>query len=106
MDLLPQVSFSILFALSLQPRHGYEIMQQVEHDSGGRIKLGPGALYGSIKQLREAGLIEELASVHGADRRRSYKLSLAGWARLNEELAYYKTTVSLARKRTVPEQGV
>jgi DNA-binding PadR family transcriptional regulator len=106
MELLPQVSFSILFALSLQPRHGYEIMQQVEHDSGGRIKLGPGALYGSIKQLREAGLIEELASNDKNDRRRQYKLSDTGWTRLNNELNYYKTTVSLARKRAVPEQGV
>jgi DNA-binding PadR family transcriptional regulator len=105
-ELLPQVSFSILFALSLQPRHGYEIMQQVEHDSGGRIKLGPGALYGSIKQLREAGLIEEISGETANDRRRQYKLSAAGWTRLNEELSYYKTTVSLARKRAIPEQGV
>jgi DNA-binding PadR family transcriptional regulator len=105
MELLPQVPFSIILALSLQPRHGYEIMQQVEHDSGGRIKLGPGALYGSIKQLREAGLIEEMTSTDGIARKRSYKLSDAGWSRLNEELGYYKATVNLARKRVVPEQG-
>ena len=42
---LPQVAFSILLALSLKPRHGYEIMKQVEEDSNGKIKLGPGALY-------------------------------------------------------------
>jgi DNA-binding PadR family transcriptional regulator len=103
MDLLPQVSFSILFALSLQPRHGYEIMRQVEQDSGGRIKLGPGALYGSLKSLREAGLIEELESDELNDRRRLYKLSRHGWDRLNNEVAYYKNTVSLARKRIVSE---
>jgi DNA-binding PadR family transcriptional regulator len=102
MNLLPQVSFSILFALSLQPRHGYEIMQQVERDSAGRIKLGPGALYGSIKQLREAGLIEELQEI-ATDRRRHYKLSPSGWECLNNEIDYYKATVSLARKRMVAE---
>ena len=103
MDLLPQVSFSILLALSLQPRHGYEIMQQVEKDSNGRIKLGPGALYGSIKHLREAGLIEELSGNESHDRRRLYELSHSGWQCLNNEMSYYKSTVSLARKRIVTE---
>jgi DNA-binding PadR family transcriptional regulator len=106
MELLPQVAFSIMLALSLQPRHGYEIMKQVEHDSGGRIKLGPGALYGTLKQLRETGLIEELTAQNESERKRSYRLSHEGWARLNEELGYYKTTVNLARKRVLPEQGV
>ena len=106
MELMPQVSFSILFALSLQPRHGYEIMQQVEQDSKGKVKLGPGALYGAIKQLREDGLIEEIVSSDPADRRRSYKLSPQGWERLNNELEYYKDTIHLARKRPAPETGV
>lgn len=106
MELLPQVSFSILLALSLQPRHGYEIMQQVEEDSQGKIKLGPGAMYGTIKQLHESGLIEEVISRDPDDRRRSYKLSPKGWERLNRELDYYKATVSLASKRTATESGI
>ncbi len=106
MELLPQVSFSILFALSLQPRHGYEIMQQVEQDSRGKVKLGPGALYGAIKQLRQDGLIEEIASNDPNDRKRSYKLSPQGWERLNKELEYYRDTINLARKRPTPELGV
>lgn len=106
MSLLPQVSFSILFALSLQPRHGYEIMQQIEKDSKGKITLGPGALYGAIKQLREDGLIEEIKSKDHTDRRRSYKLSPQGWERLNGELDYYKATINLARKRPAPEAAV
>jgi DNA-binding PadR family transcriptional regulator len=106
MELLPQVSFSVLFALSLQPRHGYEIMKQVDQDSNGKIKLGPGALYGTVKQLREAGLIQEIQSNNATDRRRSYKLSAAGWERLNRELDYYKATISLARKRSAPESGL
>jgi DNA-binding PadR family transcriptional regulator len=105
-ELLPQVSFSILLALSLQPRHGYEVMKQVERDSGGRIKLGPGALYGSIKQLRDAGLIEEIVNPNSTDRKRSYKLSLRGWTRLNNEIDYYKITASLGRKRIMPERGI
>lgn len=57
---LPRVAFSILLALSLRERHGYEIIKQVEEDSNGKVKLGPGALYTSIKQLRAQGLIAEM----------------------------------------------
>lgn len=96
--LLPQVTFSILFALSLKPRHGYELMQQIEHDSAGRIRLGPGALYGTIKQLREDGLIEEMP-FEGDERRRYYRLTHRGWEALGTELEYYQNTVRLAQER-------
>jgi DNA-binding PadR family transcriptional regulator len=95
---LPQVAFSILLALSLRERHGYEIIKQVQEDSNGKINLGPGALYTSIKQLRANGLILEV--LHQDDsRRRYYKLSGAGMKALKEELEYYDSVVSLAGKR-------
>ena len=97
--LLPQVTFSIMFALSLKPRHGYEIMQQVEHDSGGRVKLGPGALYGRLKELNESNYIEEVPSVEAGDRRRYYRLTKKGWDRLGAEMDYYDQTVKLANER-------
>jgi len=97
--LLPQVTFSILFALSLKPRHGYELMQQIEHDSSGKVQLGPGALYGTIKQLREANLIEEMPFEDENERRRYYRLTRKGWNLLNAELEYYEHTVRLAQER-------
>lgn len=99
MDLLPQVSFSILLALSLQPRHGYEIMSQVREDSDGKVKLGPAALYGTVKQLLAAGLIEEVQSQGIAERRRYYKLTKDGWQRLEQELNYFRSSVKLSKKR-------
>lgn len=97
---LPQVAFSILLALSLKERHGYEIIQQVDEDSNGKIKLGPGALYTSIKQLRNRGLILEVE--HADDtRRRYYQLSDSGLVALSEELDYYENVVSLAKKRQI-----
>jgi len=97
MQLLPQLSFSILMALSLKPRHGYEIMSQVKDDSLGKISIGPGSLYTAIKQLSEEGLIEELSE--STDRRRYYQLTKKGWQRLNAELDYFDNTVKLARHR-------
>lgn len=100
MDLLPQVSFSILIALSLKPRHGYEIMQQVADDSLGKIKLGPGSLYSAIKQLTEDGLIEEMPD---SGRRRYYRLTKKGHDKLNTELEYFDNTLKLAKQRRVYE---
>lgn len=99
--LLPQVTFSILFALSLKPRHGYELMQQIEHDSSGRMKLGPGALYGTIKQLSEDNFIEEVPFASANERRRYYRLTKKGWDTLGAEMHYYEHTVRLAQERRI-----
>lgn len=98
MNLLPQVSLSILVALSLKPRHGYEIMQQVEEDSHGAIRLAPGALYAAIKKLLDEKLIEEVDSSN--ERRRNYRITKKGLHRLQSEIEYLETTVALAKRRT------
>ena len=46
--------FHILLALSSGERHGYGIMKQVEADSQGKVSMGPGTLYGSLKRLEIA----------------------------------------------------
>ncbi|HEY8998776.1 MAG TPA: PadR family transcriptional regulator [Candidatus Saccharimonadales bacterium] len=98
---LPQVSFSILLALSLKQRHGYELMQQIEDDSQGRIKLGPGALYGAIRQLHDENLIEEVPPELEHDRRRYYRITENGRARLGTQLQYFEASVSLAKERQI-----
>lgn len=97
-NLLPQVAFSILLALSLRERHGYEIIKQIKEDSNGKLQLGPGALYTSIKQLREHGLIIEVIRKDDA-RRRYYKLSGSGVRALREQLEYYDAVVGIGQKR-------
>jgi len=101
---LPHVAFCILLALSLKERHGYEIIKQVEDDSNGKIKLGPGALYTSIKQLRNKGLIAEIVK-DDDKQRRYYKLTGAGTKALASELEYYQNVVAIARKRQVLSSG-
>jgi DNA-binding PadR family transcriptional regulator len=68
--------FHILLALADGERHGYGIMQEVEGRSAGTVRLGPGTLYGAIKRMLAAGLIEESAkrpiSKNDDDRRRCY----------------------------------
>lgn len=95
---LPRVAFGILLALSLKERHGYEIIKQVQEDSNGKIKLGPGALYTSIKQLHKNGLITEVDKPKETSRR-YYKLTGAGVKALQTEIEYYENAVQLARNR-------
>lgn len=56
---LPTATFHILLALRDEEKHGYAIMSDIEVLSGGAVKIGPGTMYGSIKRMLAAGLIEE-----------------------------------------------
>lgn len=78
-------------------------MKQTEEDSLGKIKMGPGALYTTIKQLVDEGLIEE-TDTDNKDRRRYYKLTKKGWEQLNAELEYYNNVVKIAKQRTAYER--
>src|SRR3954463_2224607 len=58
LPLTPAV-FHILLALSDGERHGYAIMREVTADTNGSLQLGPGTLYGCLKRMLAAGLVEE-----------------------------------------------
>jgi len=74
--------FHILLALADKERHGYEIMREVDERSEGKVRVGPGTLYGSIKRMLSDGLIEELDERPDPElddqRRRYYRLSDLG----------------------------
>ena len=71
--------FHILLALADKERHGYEIMREVDERTEGKMRVGPGTLYGSIKRMLNDGLIEELDERPDPElddeRRRYYRLS-------------------------------
>ena len=93
----------ILLALSTEERHGYGIMKEVESDSGGKVKMGPGTLYGSLGRMMEAGLIREsdkkIDPELDDERRVYYKITALGQATLAAELERYREVVAIARKR-------
>ena len=104
---LTRCEFHILLALADVQRHGYGIMQEVASRSDGRVRLGPGTLYGAIKRLLAAGLIEESAKrpASGRDdprRRRYYRLTPSGRKVAVEEAQHLERLVNVARiKRLV-----
>jgi len=84
-DLLPltPAMFHILLALADRDRHGYDIMREVDERTEGKVRMGPGTLYGSIKRMLQSGLIEELGERPDPElddeRRRYYRLSDFGY---------------------------
>jgi DNA-binding PadR family transcriptional regulator len=82
LDPLPTAAFQILLSLADEDLHGYGIMRQVEQQTSGRMRLGPGTLYSSIQALLEDGLIEEVERSGGLqatdERRRYYRLTTTG----------------------------
>jgi DNA-binding PadR family transcriptional regulator len=81
--------FHILLALAGGEQHGYGIMQDVLQLTGGKVRLWPATLYGSIKRLREAELIEESDERPAPElddaRRRYYRLTVLGRRVLDAE---------------------
>ncbi|HZS55791.1 MAG TPA: PadR family transcriptional regulator [Bryobacteraceae bacterium] len=67
--------FHILLSLGEGERHGYALKREIAKRTNGKLKLGPGVLYGSINRMSELGLIEESAErpdPHLDDERRRY----------------------------------
>lgn len=95
----------ILLALSIEERHGYGIMKQVELDSQKKVKMGPGTLYGSIGRMIEAGLIRESGKkvdpTMGDERRIYYEITGLGQKALAAELERYGEVVAVAKKRQI-----
>jgi DNA-binding PadR family transcriptional regulator len=97
--------FHILLALVDGEKHGYSIMKEVETQTGGKIKMGPGTLYGSIKRMLSAGFIEEADErpdpTLDDERRRYYRLSNLGQKALNAESQRLEQAVKVARQKQV-----
>ena len=93
----------ILLALSTQERHGYGIMKEVESDSQGKVKMGPGTLYGSIGRMIETGLICEsdknVDPEMDDERRVYYKITGLGREALAAELERYRELVAVAKRK-------
>lgn len=105
LDPLPSAAFQILLSLAEESLHGYGIMRQVEQQTNGRMRLGPGTLYSSIQALLEDGLIEELdrnSTREGSDeRRRYYRLSASGRKVARSEAERLADLLRVARVKNI-----
>ena len=104
LPLTPAV-FHILLALADGEKHGYAIMREVEDMTEGKVQMGPGTLYGSIKRMLAAGLIEESDDrpdpTLDDERRRYYRLTGLGRKVLRQETERMAELMALARRKRV-----
>jgi DNA-binding PadR family transcriptional regulator len=92
----------VLLALAEEDKHGYAIAQDVEALTDGRVRMGPGTLYGTLQRLLAAGLVGHASSSRDTDeRRRYYRLTAAGRRALDAELARLGAVVEYARARNL-----
>jgi DNA-binding PadR family transcriptional regulator len=81
--------FHIMLSLAGGEQHGYGIMQEVLQRTTGKVRLWPATLYGSIKRMIEAELIEESDERPAPEmddaRRRYYRLTELGRRVLDAE---------------------
>ena len=105
LPLTPAV-FNILLALADGDKHGYGIMLEVEVNTKGQVLMGPGTLYGSIKRMLQAGLIEESdervdPEMDDPRRRSYYRLTGLGRRVLQLEAERLASQVQIARAKNV-----
>jgi len=91
---LAPATLHILLALAAEDLHGYGIMQEVERQSEGRFRLGPGTLYDNLARLVRDGLVAEAGE---EARRRYYRLTASGRRLLAAEIARLEIVVRDAR---------
>jgi DNA-binding PadR family transcriptional regulator len=95
----------VLLALGGGERHGYGILKDVLTQSDGKVKLGPGTIYGTLERLMETGWVEECDAPAGARdedaRRRYYRLTREGRTALKAEIERLEGVVRIARAHHV-----
>ena len=108
LPLTPPV-FHILLALAEEERHGYGIMQDVAQQTGGALQLGPGTLYGCLKRMVAAGLVEECDErpdpALDDERRRYYRMTPLGKKLVRAEAQRLAGAVTVAMTRLAGENA-
>lgn len=79
---LRPVVFAVLLVLRVSPLHGYAVMKRVNDHLGREALVGPGTLYRTLKELRDARWIEHTEAPRDTDevdgRRQYYRLTVLG----------------------------
>jgi DNA-binding PadR family transcriptional regulator len=81
----------ILHSISVKPKHGYEILQDIEGKTGGTWRPGVGSVYPVLKKLLASGYIEtdERGSV---DHRRVYSITPKGVEEMKQRGEMFATS--------------
>ena len=100
---LTPAAFHIMLVLAAGENHGYAIMREVAQHTQGKLRLGPGSLYGTIKRMLADGWIEETEERPDPElddeRRRYYRLTGVGRKLVQAEAERLEQLVNIAREK-------
>lgn len=82
---LTESMYYIMLALR-RPMHGYGISQQTEELTKGRVRIGPGTMYGALQNLLGRGWIRVESEQTGSRRKKIYCLTDEGERALRQEV--------------------
>ncbi|HEX2330368.1 MAG TPA: PadR family transcriptional regulator [Candidatus Angelobacter sp.] len=91
----------ILSLLEARPRHGYEISQLIENQSGGAITFNIASFYPLLYRLEKRGWIQgRWVEKAGQRRRRYYKLTSTGREVLKQQRSSWLEFVAAMQRLT------
>jgi DNA-binding PadR family transcriptional regulator len=82
-----EIRLALLSMLESGPKHGYELMKELETKSGGIYKASAGAIYPALQQLEDEGMVTS----DQAAGKRTYSLTAEGKKELKNEAETVKT---------------
>jgi DNA-binding PadR family transcriptional regulator len=74
----------VLALIEAQPRHGYELIRELEDRTGGAYRPSPGVIYPTLSMLEDEGFVRP-AAAEGA--RKLYEITDEGKTALDKERA-------------------
>ena len=90
----------LLLLLEIEPRHGYDLIREIETRTGGAYAPSPGIIYPTLTLLEETGLAELRA---GDGPKKLYAITEAGITHLNENRK--EAEMALARLEQLRSRG-
>lgn len=101
LPLKPRVFLMLLVLVQEGQSHGYALKEELVRRTDGRLNLGPGTLYRTIRSMLQDGLIVESDERPEPDeddeRRRYYRITKLGRAVVAAEAAHLRDLVDVAR---------
>ncbi|MFC1419288.1 PadR family transcriptional regulator [Streptacidiphilus cavernicola] len=107
-SMMSEATYFILAALLDGPLHGYAVIKRAQEQSGGRVNLAVGTLYGALERMTDDRLIEvDREEVVAGRPRRYFRVTETGREAVQEEagrLAAAAAVVTGRTARTAPRR--
>ena len=97
---MSEATYFILAALLDGPLHGYAVIKRVREQSGGRVNLAVGTLYGALERMTDDELIEvDREEVVAGRPRRYFRVTDSGRVAVQEEAGRLAAAAAVVTER-------